>query len=361
MEMDNSNDDLDIEGSSSSWSSEEIEDAHKQIEAAEWDNANDEDFISIDVTQHLSSRYFAFDRDAYNLMITSLQEDTSMSLHELKIIDHRGVLDLKKWRKMKEVLCLREVENGSLCIHLKSNPSTRVACLEDWQNIVEGVHRTEGASCHRDFASMLQALRSTWCIGARRYGIPISFIKDFVNSCRCSHQRESTVVTQCNLDLNKLPSFVINTLKSNLELQLERIMIEYKVRLVMVRSRKRRRLKTLVVDYICHRGGKPKRCGLEKKRIRTSKKCGCPFKVEVQSFEGKDEVTICIYPNHDGHVPVPEAISIICQYTHLLWNVVHMICLILVALGMLHKCQNPKKDINGRELLRLIKLSSDSL
>ncbi|MCO5564813.1 hypothetical protein L7F22_018481 [Adiantum nelumboides] len=299
--MDDADYDIDIQESSSTSSNEEEDDAHIHTQV-EWEDATDNEPMLIDVTKHISSSYFAFDRDAYSLMITSLQEDTTMSLHALKMIDHRGMLDLKKWRKIKEVLCLREVENCSLCICLKADPSTRIACMEDWQDIVEGVHCMDGGSCHRDLANTLEALRSTWCIGVRHYGIPISFINDFVNSCGCIHQKKINVVTQCSLDLNKLPSYIISTLKSNLDFQLEQLMFEHKVRLVMVRSAKRRQSSTLVIDYICHRGGKPKRCGSEKKRIRTSKKCGCPFKVQVQSSDDKDEVTIHIYPNHDGHV-----------------------------------------------------------
>ena len=59
----------------------------------------------MNVAQHISSIYFSFDRDAFTLMVTSLKEDTSMSLHTLIMIDHRGILDLKKWFKMKEVSC----------------------------------------------------------------------------------------------------------------------------------------------------------------------------------------------------------------------------------------------------------------
>ncbi|MCO5589061.1 hypothetical protein L7F22_043026 [Adiantum nelumboides] len=162
-------------------------------------------------------------------------------------------------------------DNEPMLIDVTQHISLRIACMKDWQDIVEGVHCMDGGSCHRDLANTLEALRSTWCIGVRHYGIPISFINDFVNSCGY--------------------------------FQLEQLMFEHKVRLVMVRSAKRRQSSTLVIDYICHRGGKPKRCGSEKKRIRTSKKCGCPFKVQVQSSDDKDEVTIHIYPNRDGHVP----------------------------------------------------------
>ncbi|MCO5600989.1 hypothetical protein L7F22_055106 [Adiantum nelumboides] len=186
VQMDDADYGIDIQESSSTSSNEEEDDAHIHTQV-EWEDAADNEPMLIDVTQHISSRYFAF-RDAYSLMITSLQEDTTMSLHALKMIDHRGMLDLKKWRKKKEVLCLREVENGSLCICLKADPSTRIACMEDWQDIVEGVHCMDGGSCHRDLANTLKALRSTWCIGVRHYGIPISIINDFVNSCGCIHQ-----------------------------------------------------------------------------------------------------------------------------------------------------------------------------
>ena len=38
-------------------------------------------------------------------------------------------------------------------------------------------------------------------------------------------------------------------------------------------------------------------------RLRVSKKCGCPFKVQVEYVDGLHEVSIFVYAHHEGHVP----------------------------------------------------------
>ena len=86
---------------------------------------------------------------------------------------------------------------------------------------------------------------------------------------------------------------------------LESIIIKHKVRLVIDSSGKcyspsgSRR----VTSYICHRGGRVGRKRHDHRRLRTSKKCGCPFKVIIRSWPaGMDNVAIIMQGSHKGHV-----------------------------------------------------------
>lgn len=104
------------------------------------------------------------------------------------------------------------------------------------------------------------------------------------------------------MDLNKEPPNVVTLNKVDVDMYLKSIMIEHKTRLVMVRSSKKILASKSVVDYICHRGGTPRRRG-NVKRKRASKKCGCPFKVQVETKDGNNEANIYLSTTHIGHDP----------------------------------------------------------
>ncbi|MCO5571057.1 hypothetical protein L7F22_024788 [Adiantum nelumboides] len=224
-------------------------------------HCNIESEISPNTMDHVSSRCYSFDRNAYILMVTTLQNALFVSLPTLKSFDVRGLLDLKKWRRMRENLCLIEDDNGSPCLSLNNEPSKRIACIEDWQSIVKGAHCIEGLAHHRDLATTLNTLRLTWCVDAQRYGIPMSYIKEFVEFCGCGCQRKTLVDNHYKVDLNNSPMYVIKRTRTNVNVQLEKVGIEHKVRLVMVRSSKKHRASSVMKDYVCHRGGKQKHTG----------------------------------------------------------------------------------------------------
>ncbi|MCO5578720.1 hypothetical protein L7F22_032565 [Adiantum nelumboides] len=250
-----------------------------------------------DPFKHLSSLYFSFDRKAYGLMVRDLKGEISVSLEMLKACNVRGMLDLKKWRRMKDTFGLAGVDNGSTCIVQQTQPKLQIACIEDWGNIVKAAHCVRGASKHKSLNDTIEMLRSTWSIDVKRHGIPISYVKDFVNSCRCSFSSSNHTI-----DLNKLPMTTLITTEEGVVVELENIMIEHKTRIVMARSSKKESATKHVIHYVCHRGGTVQHCSKEK-RSRTSKKCGCPFKVRLEYVNHRDEVRILINPNHEGHMP----------------------------------------------------------
>ncbi|MCO5566801.1 hypothetical protein L7F22_020482 [Adiantum nelumboides] len=250
-----------------------------------------------DPFKHLSSLYFSFDRKAYGLMVRDLKGEISVSLEMLKACDVRGMLDLKKWRRMKDTFGLAGVDNGSTCIVQQTQPKLQIACIEDWGNIVKTAHCVRGASKHKSLNDTIEMLRSTWSIDVKRHGIPISYVKDFVNSCRCSFSSSNHTI-----DLNKLPMTTLITTEEGVAVELENIMIEHKTRIVMARLSKKESATKHVIHYVCHRGGTVQHCSKEK-RSRTSKKCGCPFKVRLEYVNHRDAVRILINPNHEGHMP----------------------------------------------------------
>ncbi|MCO5554429.1 hypothetical protein L7F22_007959 [Adiantum nelumboides] len=250
-----------------------------------------------DPFKHLSSLYFSFDRKAYGLMVRDLKGEISVSLEMLKACDVRGMLDLKKWRRMKDTFGLAGVDNGSTCIVQQTQPKLQIACIEDWGNIVKAAHCVRGASKHKSLNDTIEMLRSTWSIDVKRHGILISYVKDFVNSCRCSFSSSNHTI-----DLNKLPMTTLITTEEGVAVELENIMIEHKTRIVMARSSKKESATKHVIHYVCHRGVTVQHYAKEK-RSRTSKKCGCPFKVRLEYVNHRDEVRILINPNYEGHMP----------------------------------------------------------
>ncbi|MCO5584014.1 hypothetical protein L7F22_037933 [Adiantum nelumboides] len=249
-----------------------------------------------DPFKHLSSLYFSFDRKTYSLMVRDLKGEISVSLEMLKACDVRGMLDLKKWRRMKDTFGLAGVDNGSTCIVQQTQPKLQIACIEDWGNIVKAAHCVRGASKHKSLNDTIEMLRSTWSIDVKRHGIPISYVKDFVNSCRCSFSGSNHTI-----DLNKLPMTTLITTEEGVAVELENIMIEHKTRIVMARLSKKESATKHVIHYVCHRGGTVQHCSKEK-RSQTSKKCGCPFKVRLEYVNHRDEVRILINPNHEDQI-----------------------------------------------------------
>ncbi|MCO5611756.1 hypothetical protein L7F22_066014 [Adiantum nelumboides] len=107
-----------------------------------------------DPFKHLSSLYFSFDRKAYGLMVRDLKGEISVSLEMLKACDVRGMLDLKKWRRMKDTFGLAGVDNGSTCIVQQTQPKVQIACIEDWGNIVKAAHCVRDQIHDDDWATM---------------------------------------------------------------------------------------------------------------------------------------------------------------------------------------------------------------
>ena len=257
-----------------------------------------------DPFQYVSPIFYSFNEKSYNLMRIAIQSNTSITLQELQACDLRRTHDLKIWRKIKDNLSLEQNENGLYCLYLRSSPKLKISYIEKWESIVQECHKEEGGAVHLEFDATLQRIKSTWCVDIRRQGIPLAFVKDVLQFCECAKWKESHNGSQ--LISKKKNTLTLehaqNVSMSHVQEALIKIMIDFKVRLVMVRSTKNHSGSTTIIDYACHRGRSPCRVGT-KKRLRKSKRCGCPFQVRVQYANCKNIASISLYPIHEGHTP----------------------------------------------------------
>ncbi|MCO5592583.1 hypothetical protein L7F22_046586 [Adiantum nelumboides] len=252
---------------------------------------------------HVSQTYFAYNRVVY-YFIRVLQSGVTTTYETLKSYDSKGMLDLKKKQRMKNTLNVGHGDDGVLCLHLKDNPTIRIACIEDWKSIVKMAHSIEGEE-HQGINKTLDAIKSKWCTDVRRHGIPISYVKEFIDACRCksSNKELGTSTLHQKVHSNKEPVVVICIKKSDIQIYLSSIMIDHKTRLIVACSfQKNGASRSTMVDYICNQGGMPRKKG-SKKRTRTSKQCGCSFKIQVESFDDHDDVKIYLQASHSGHIP----------------------------------------------------------
>lgn len=256
---------------------------------------------------YISATYFAFDRESYKIMLADLKRGEHVTLERLKECKNNAIHDLKKWRRLKDDLKLvRGDEDGdSYWLCLKASPHLLIASMEDWEGIIQGIHCKLN---HLGIMATLDAIKSRWCIDMRKHGIPVAYIKDVIKSCQlCKSIHNQQVDFDTFPDLrNKngqkiLPKEVIVTNRCDVDRTLCDIMIKHKVRLVLLRTTQKN-AKTQV-KYICHRGGTISRKGSHIRRLRISKKCGCPFKVKVEYIDKVDSVSITLHAHHEGHLP----------------------------------------------------------
>lgn len=278
---------------------------HPQVAAACFEQPTKQRIFSpLDPYQYISPTFYSFDERSYALMKFAIQSNTSTTLEALKEVDARGILNLKRWRKMKDNLCLEKNDNGIYYLCFNLPPKLKISYIEEWENIVQECHIVENGTRHLEIDDTFQKLKSIWCVDVRRQGIPTSYVKDLLNSCECARWTQGHKGRQLlgRKDSDLLLKYEKCVDISNVDQALVDIMIEHKVRLVMVRSSKTHgQCKTTFV-YACHRGRNPRRQGT-KKRIRRSKRCGCPFKVRVQQYSNTKNASIHLHPIHEGHIP----------------------------------------------------------
>lgn len=263
---------------------------------------------AIDPKDHVSTTYFAFDRETYDIMLADLQGQACVNLQTLKACRLREIHDLKKWRRIKDMLALNKgLDRVWLC--LKENPHLLIAPMEEWAKIVQQTHCNLIEGNHLGVNASLEVIKAHWCVDMRRYGIPISFIKETVKSCVACNAIDKQVNLDTFPDLRnklegkELPKETFSVSTSDVENVLASIMVKHKVRLVKARSTRCSGGSKTYVDYSCHRGGRVERKGSSKRRLRISKKCGCPFRVQVEFVEGLDNAAINVYGQHQGHIP----------------------------------------------------------
>lgn len=295
---DTSSNDMDIDG----FDNKDI--ACDVLDAAE--NLLHESRVVLDPYLYVSHTVFSFDKRTYELM----QEDLlggAVTLEVLKANDVRGLLNLKRWKRMKDDFSLCPVKNGGQCICLKSAPHLKIACIEDWEGIVHAAHYLSDHGIHQGERDTINSMKmQQWCTDLRKHGIPIKFVTDYVTACGCqlhdSYQQDTLGMPRPGKQ-SKMPSKIMVTEQSFIQQHLVDIMIEHKVRLLLLRSSRRSGPSKWIQEFVCHRGGKAVRRGANKRRLRKSKRCGCPFKVLLEYAQDSNEVKILLYDVHEGHVP----------------------------------------------------------
>ncbi|KAI5072117.1 hypothetical protein GOP47_0012223 [Adiantum capillus-veneris] len=269
--------------------------------------------MSPDPSLHLSHHYFSFDRASYDLMLQDMKGICNPSLATLREV---GVHDKKRWNSMKDNVCIRGPEHdGSTKLFLKM-PLLAIA-PDEHAAIIEECH-IDPQGAHLGMSKSIDIVKSEWCTDVRKHGIPISFIRDMIRSCKVCNKgptlppqslmsklppqllMSNKVEGKLNADENN-PSVKILTDKAHVNDALESIALKRKVRLVKIRSAQVSFGKVEDI-YICHRGGSRRYRGGDKRRERKTKKCGCLFKTRVQ-FKEVDEVSIVLHAQHHGHVP----------------------------------------------------------
>lgn len=154
----------------------------------------------IDPKEHVSTTYFSFDKETYDIMSADLQGKLCVNLQILKACHLSGIHDLKKWRQIKDMLALHNgVDHVSL--RLKESPHLLIAPMEEWAEIVQWMHCNVIAGNHLGIKQTLEAIKSHWCIDMQRYDIPISFIKDTIKSCVACNAIDKQIDLQSFSDL----------------------------------------------------------------------------------------------------------------------------------------------------------------
>ena len=88
-------------------------------------------------------------------MIACIEDGLVMDLTTLKNHDRRGNLNLKRWMRMKDDMCVLSTNNNIKCLHVKDG--LRLACIEDWEGIVLTCH----ARAHLTLKETIEKIKST--------------------------------------------------------------------------------------------------------------------------------------------------------------------------------------------------------
>ena len=260
----------------------------------------------VDASFYASKSFFAFDTVSYKLMEADLRGEITVTLEILKAHDVRGLLSLKRWKRMKDDMSVCSTMAGGLFLCLKSARSLKIACMEDWQYIVEAAHIDHENGMHKTEKETVNVIKREWCMDIRRHGIPMDYVKDCVLACGCqliSKEKPKVIMKPSSRMQSKASSEIIVTERSRVSQDLVKIMIQHHVRLVFLRSTKNSGPFEILEELICHRGGNVSRRGDNKRRLRKSKKCGCPFKIVLQYANDSNKINILLHAIHEGHVP----------------------------------------------------------
>lgn len=147
------------------------------------DSADTDDSSSdsgIDAFAYTSKTFFSFDRPTYNLMLGCIGDGLVVTIDVLKTHDRRGILDVKRWARIKDSLHIVVTQWGSKCLALSTGEL--LACVEDWEDIVVSAH----SSAHLALQATVTAVASTWCTNIRKHGISVKYVKAVLGNCGCA-------------------------------------------------------------------------------------------------------------------------------------------------------------------------------
>ncbi|KAI5061869.1 hypothetical protein GOP47_0022408 [Adiantum capillus-veneris] len=221
----------------------------------------------LDAFAFASTRYFAFDRQTYGLMIASIESGQTITISALKAHDKRGVLDLKKWARMRDSLHVMVDQGGSSRLVIGNGKF--IACIEDWESIVSACHSND----HLCLRATMASIACTWCTSIRQHGIPLAYVKEFLDLCVCaslpglgeleSHDTTSTENCPGLQDKQKTPGKdeggveEHTTLMDDIQNVINPIAIKHKARLVEQQSSSSRGF----IQLVCHCNGEARRKG----------------------------------------------------------------------------------------------------
>ncbi|KAI5062451.1 hypothetical protein GOP47_0022990 [Adiantum capillus-veneris] len=110
---------------------------------------------------YVSRFFYYFCQSSYNSMKLALQGEHSPSLKELQACDPSGMLDLKRWRRMKERLCLRTDVEGFWCLCTATPPNLKISPIEEWESIIIRCHFSEDNNSHLSYEDTIRNLKAS--------------------------------------------------------------------------------------------------------------------------------------------------------------------------------------------------------
>ncbi|KAI5075654.1 hypothetical protein GOP47_0009730 [Adiantum capillus-veneris] len=230
---------------------------------------------------------FFEEHQSVHLDAFALESGQEITIGALKAQDKRGLLDLKKRARIKDSFQVVVDQGGSMCLAIGNGKL--IACIEDWECIVFACHSND--HLWRLQATMT-AIACMWCTNIKRHGIPLAYVKEFLDLCVCGslpslrelQAYDTTSTEQCpglrdrqkigdkgegGIEEHTMP-------KDDVKDVINTVAIKHKARLV-----KRQSFSSGFIQLVCHQHGEARRVGHDHSRLRTAKKCGCTFRVII--------------------------------------------------------------------------------
>ncbi|KAL9234390.1 hypothetical protein vseg_009269 [Gypsophila vaccaria] len=304
-------------------------------------NPNPNPHPEINPRAHISTQFYTFNPASHSLMISCISSNRLATPSEIKAVTPSEVLKswrcvwkdrnedtayLTAWKRIQDKLTV----NGDRLLCFKTNCTQFVPHLEQWHPIVVSSHCHPDLKLHLGIRETIDRIKQFWTVGAKFYGIPESFIRLCVASCRvCSGELRSGDELSHRPKRRRFQytdSFDVPAKDVPNRLQ----MLAKKHKVVLCIRQKYIRYKPFmaeVKDYACHRAGEPgpSKKGpapaagrVVKREPYASKRCGCGFRIRaivpIANYNDKDKSFVYqeegvavfkLYAVHSGHEPGP--------------------------------------------------------